>query len=133
MKKPRKLKKAKIIKEPNPAYNHCIGIYCGWIMRITGVKAKLDATQGKALKYIISYLKSIDEDPKKITEAWNAILFSYDRWDAFHKKQLKLTEINSNLLNIIHTIKNGKQSITAAKSIEQQRNEIINSPDWENP
>lgn len=112
-------------KEPNPTFTECMGIYCSWVKQITQVPAKIDATQGKALKYIIKYLKSIDDDPKKIAINFTAILSKYDKWDNFHKKQLKLTEINSNLVNIINFIKNGKPSIaTSGKSITEQRNEI---------
>lgn len=122
--------KIKTPKEPNPLFTESMKIYCDWIKKITGVPAKIDGAQGRALKYIIAYLKTIDDNHDKIIESWYLLLENYDKWDNFHKKQLKLTEINSNIVNIINFVKNGKKSVTTPKSIEEQGNDIINSPEW---
>lgn len=65
--------------------------------------------------------------------AWRWILSNFDRWDKFHQNQLKLEQINSNLINIITTIKNGtsktpkrpsaRDLAAEAFAISQQRNQ----------
>lgn len=65
--------------------------------------------------------------------AWRWILSNFDRWDKFHQNQLKLEQINSNLINIITTIKNGNSKTSKRPSardlaaeafaISQQRNQ----------
>ncbi len=99
-------------EEKIPAYSLCMKIYNDFILEKLGVKAKIDGTQGKALKNIIKYLKSnIKEKPtseQAICDAFEIIFQKYDRWGKFYQDQLKLNQIDSNLINIIKLIKNGK-------------------------
>jgi len=99
-------------EEKIPAYSPCMKIYNDFILEKLGVKAKIDALQGKALKNIIKYLKSnIKEKPtseQAICDAFEIIFQKYDRWGKFYQDQLKLNQIDSNLINIIKLIKNGK-------------------------
>jgi len=101
-------------EEKIPAYSLCMKIYNDFILEKLGVKAKIDGTQGKALKSIIKYLKSnIKEKPaskQAICDAFEIIFQKYDRWGKFYQGQLKLNQIDSNLINIIKLIKNGKST-----------------------
>ena len=109
-----------------PLFKNFMAFYFEWMEKEIGIKPQIDGGDGKALKSIIKYFRSISEDETAIIQVWETILINYKKWDNFHQKQLRLKQINSNLINIINSIKNGKQSITDGKSITQQREEIGN-------
>jgi len=100
-----------IVEEKTSTYSDMMEIYNNFVIDKTGAKAKINGLAGKSLKLIISYLKSNIKDKEgcdeKIIEAWNAVLSNYPKWDDFYKKQLSLNQIESNLVNIINSIKNG--------------------------
>ncbi len=86
------------------------------------------STAGRAgLNKIIGYLRSqvekkhqgagVEELANETINAWRWILNNYGAWDKFYQQQLKLEQINSNLLNIINSIKNGtgKKSTPSAE------------------
>lgn len=111
--------------------------YNQFCIKKIGLKAKVGAAEGKAMKSIISYLKSnvknktnLDDD---VVRAWEYILFNVDKWDNFHQSQLKIVQIDSNLPNILNAIRNGsrQQQATKAKSINDQYEAVINSDAWE--
>jgi len=91
-------------------YKDAMTVYHDFVKLRTGVPPNINAIEGKALKTIIVYLRGIDRNDEKIIEAWKAVLNNFDKWDAFLQRQLKLSQISSNLTNIIHSIKNGKQT-----------------------
>ncbi len=69
------------------------------------------------LSKIIAYLRTqverkhqgagVEEIANETVNAWRWVLDNFNKWDNFYKQQLKLEQINSNLLNIINSIKNG--------------------------
>ena len=90
-------------------YTECMDLYFDFVKRQTGVPPMMNQIEGKAMKEIIKYLNSIDQS--KITENFGHILSSYPKWEPFHQKQIKLAQIQTNLINIINTVKNnGKQT-----------------------
>ena len=91
------------------AFTGCIDAYNEFIIKQTGLPGKFDGAEGKAMKSIIIYLKQVSHDKtdEGIINSFKHILVLHDRWDPFHKNQLKLQQINSNLINIINAIKNG--------------------------
>lgn len=99
-------------KKPKPVvegYEGCVAVYDTWLKSRTGVGVKMDGIQGKAMKEIIKYLdaqKLNKEQP--VEEVWEFILNSWDRLTDYHKNKLKLSEINSDLINILNQIKNGR-------------------------
>jgi len=96
-------------------YKDAMTVYHDFVKLRTGVPPNINAIEGKALKTIIVYLRGIDRNDEKIIEAWKAVLNNFDKWDAFLQRQLKLSQISSNLTNIIHSIKNGKSNPTNAR------------------
>ena len=98
-------------------YTGCIEAYNNFMLKRTGLPGKFDGAEGKAMKTIIAYLEPISHDktPQGVINSFAHILSLVDQWDPFHKGQLKLIQINSNLINIINSIKNGntKQSANA--------------------
>lgn len=107
-----KVKKSKKNIADKSAYVLCVEIYDKFCKSKINAGAIIDGTQGKALKSIISYLeKNIKVQPaddKSITDAFKYIFDHFDKWDDFHKKQIKLSQISSNLLNILNSIKDAK-------------------------
>ena len=89
-----------------------IAIYDTFIKSKLGVGAKIDGQQGKAMKSIITYLKTNvkGETEKDILTAWQFIFEQWDLLDDFTQKQIKLSQINSNILNILNQIRNGKKA-----------------------
>ena len=72
--------------------------------------AKIDGIQGKALKSILSYLKQLcrqkgKESEEDVLNAFKFIFANWSRLDEFLQKQIKLSQINSNLPNIIQNLK----------------------------
>ena len=109
-----KSKKKEIIITDKSVFQKCSDIYNNFCLRITNCSGVFDGLQGKSLNSIIAYLlKNVKEQPptdESICNAFQVILDNYDSWDKFHKDQLKLNQINSNLINIINSIKNGKSN-----------------------
>lgn len=99
-----------------------IDIYNEFVKRLTGLPARLDARSGKSMKQINAYLLTAvkEKTEDKVIEAWELILNSYELWDSFHKKQIELHQINSNLINIINAIKNGRKNTTIDKQRDRE-------------
>lgn len=115
-------------------YSECMEIYNNFILDKTSLPAKVDGQQGKALKEIISYFKSIENVKNGERSVQDCISFVFKEWDRvepFIKDKLKLSEINSNLTNIINQIKNGKSNTAISKQQkianqhEEQRRRIF--------
>lgn len=112
--------------------------YSEWYERRNSIVPKIMAKDGAAMKQIRAYLlravkaKNPDLESDKVDAqalaAWNAILFKWDALDEFYKKQVQLTQINSNLSNIINQIRNGKSSKASNRSARfaQVNNDIAN-------
>jgi hypothetical protein len=86
----------------------------------TSMGAKIDAYQGKCMNSIIQYLSlqiknkkgELQEDVLKneVLNAWNFILNNWGRVKGYYAEQIKLSQINSNLPNILMQFKNNKTS-----------------------
>lgn len=113
-------------KKTEPLFKDFLEIYFRWMREERGVPPVMNGREGKALNSIIKYFRTQSEDEQEIIATWIALLGSYDRWDKFHRSNLKISGIETNLPNIINTIKNGKPGIAEAKSIAKQRAEIGN-------
>lgn len=96
-------------KTSDSSYKLCMDIYNNFVLELTGASANINSSEGKALKLIIAYL---DKNTNRGTshDNFRLILDKYYLWDKFHQKQIKLLQINSNLINIINSIKNGRQN-----------------------
>ena len=91
-------------------YTNFVAIYDKFCKDRIGVGCKMNGAEGKALKSIIEYLKLHikGESQSALVDSWRFILNKWDTLDDFHQKQMKLTQINSNLINILNQLKNGK-------------------------
>lgn len=124
-----KTKKTK--KPPTKLYSKMIEVYDAFIKSKTNMGAKLNAVEGKAMKSIIQYLKSqvqakgelMDENDieSKTLQSWEIILNNWDVLSGWKKENLKLTQIDSNLINIISEIKNNKSNLKTNKKDDKYR------------
>lgn len=90
-------------------YPKCMDLYNSFIQAKTGAGAKVTAATGKALKSIIAYLeKNITSGT--VPEVFALILENHNLWEPFLQKQLKMEQIDSNLINIMSSIRNGKSN-----------------------
>lgn len=100
--------KKKTIKPDASEYTKGMEIYDQFIRRQTGSPAKIDAVQGKALKEILAYfgkLESVQNKEATTSECLARVLENWDKLDQFTSERIKLTDINSGLINIIKKIK----------------------------
>jgi hypothetical protein len=96
----------KIVKEEYKAY---VKSYSDFFQDKVGLPIKMDGSEGKAMKSIISYMNTATKDKGgNGLLGWDLVLQNFDKWDNFHKTQLTIKQINSNLPNILNSIRNGK-------------------------
>lgn len=102
-------------KVPDKLYSEMVKIYFDWFKTISGgVKPNFGAVEGSAMKLIINYFKSLHKDAndgtdefEEVTKMFKIIFAKWNLIDPFLQDQTKVTQINSNLQNIIIQIKNG--------------------------
>jgi len=95
-------------KKTYPAFKKCTGVYFSFVKDKTGMKPVFDGAQGKALKGIIDWLEGNLKDEKSVENVVNGFKFILDRhnqWEKFYQDQIKLTQIYSNITNIIKNIR----------------------------
>lgn len=91
-----------------PAFKRCVGVYFTFVREKTGMNPVFDGAQGKALKKIIDWLEGNLKENKSIESVVNGfkfILDRHDQWEKFYQDQIKLTQIHSNITNIVKNIR----------------------------
>lgn len=83
-----------------------VDIYFKWYKDKVGPEPKFTAADGKAMKNICQYFEKITSRGQP-SDSWKFVLDNVDKWDPFYQGQKKVTQIESNLINIIDNIKNG--------------------------
>ena len=91
-------------------YKMSIDIYHKFCLSNFDAPAKIDAIQGKSMKTILKYLKTLckqkgDDSQESILNALKYIFKNWKNLEPFLQKQVKLSQINSNLVNIIKQLK----------------------------
>lgn len=115
------------VEKTTSLFKQCISLYNDFCLNSLNVPMLMDGVDGKAMKAIIIKLKSacIEKTDENIIEAWKIILDNYEKWDNFHKGQIKISQINSNLLNIINNIKNGSSKQNTKKDNDNRLDDAI--------
>lgn len=128
-------KKPLVEKEPS-VYMRSMAVYCAWFEQRFETAAKIDGQQGKALKDLIAYFrpqvikkfKEAPPDEKQIEDgvvsSFEVVFQSWDKLEVFYQQKTKLSEINSNIQNIIVQIKTPKQNG------KQQQQQTDTTPIW---
>lgn len=116
-------KKPKTNKQSSPAKAEAepsitskfLAVYNDFLQNRTGTQEQFSKAGRAGLKKIIAFLtvqvkaKNPNDTPEQIENntvlSWEWILSNFDHWDKFHQGQLKLNQIESNLLNIIQSSK----------------------------
>ena len=116
-------------------YPKMVRLYDEFCHKRINVGAKMDALQGKSLKSIIEFLATqVKKKKGTITEsemnegivsAWNYILSNWDFVKGYYAEQIKLSQINANLPNILMQLKTSKSNNRDAK-FNTIQNEIGN-------
>jgi hypothetical protein len=101
-------------------YPQMVDRYNDFCLNRIQMGAKMNAHQGKALKSIIEYLAlqvknkkgGISEDELKsdVLNAWEYILNNWSQVNGYYAEQIKLSQIDSNLPNILMQLRNNKKS-----------------------
>lgn len=102
-------------------------VYFDFYKKMNDVSPKFDGADGKALKSIIEYFKKLHKEEvangktgKESGEfITDALIYIFDNWGLqvdFIRNQTKMTQINSNLNNIINKIRNAKSKSTSGNS-----------------
>lgn len=118
-------------------YTACMEIYAKWFEERFSIGPKIDGQQGKALKDLISYITAqVKKKPEiildepidfRVKNNWQWILDNWDKLEEFYQKKTKLSEISSNIQNIIVQIKNPK------KNGKQNHQQQTGTPLWRQP
>tara|TARA_R110000744_G_scaffold106225_1_gene202436 strand:+ start:1855 stop:2631 length:777 start_codon:yes stop_codon:yes gene_type:complete len=109
-------------KDNNPYYTELLFVYDKFCKETFDAPAKINGMEGKALKQIISYLKGLckvkgDDSLEAVKNAFSYILSNWSSLEPFLQKQIKLSQINSNLANIINQLKNGTERKSNSSSL----------------
>lgn len=124
-------------KEKNKEYKTFVEKYFDWFKKMNdGVIPKMSAIEGKNLNQIIRYLKQIHASELKngrelpgesesVINMWCYILGNWGRLDAFYQKGTRLRDINSNIQNIITSLKNGKSARSKQGTTPDDINRIV--------
>jgi hypothetical protein len=99
-------------KKGNDVLKQALQLYNDFCIQNTGIGSKIDGLQTKSMKSILSYLHSQVKDQSNAdVEVVNALAYIFTNWsniDPFYQKQIKLNQINSNLPNILVTLRKSK-------------------------
>lgn len=105
----------------NIYYKDMVAIYDSFCLKEFDAPSKLNGMEGKAMKQIIDYLIKVSVakgvDASNCLNSFRYILNNWGSLDDFTRKQIKLSQINSNITNIINQLKNGKA--TSTKSLAE--------------
>lgn len=108
----------KTAKPKDTLYPAMMELYYEWYKaRNAGTPPKIDGQEGKGLKAIITYFKTVyntkdgekGEQELEVLGMFKYVLGHWEKIDPFHQKQTKLSQINSNITNIIDYLKNGRK------------------------
>lgn len=128
------VKTAKNKKEQAPKiFPKFMTAYYDWYKKNVGATPHITDVEGKNLKPIISYFIKITADKAKedglilneasnnemALRAWQYVLRNWDKLEPFYQHKMKISDINSNLSNIINNIRNGHP--------KSKQNGIVNS------
>jgi len=93
-------------------FNECMKVYYDWHINSSldglGFKPKIDKSDGRGLKEIITYLNSLNCD---VVSTFQYIFLNWDTLPNYIKSNTRLRQINSNIHNIIYHFKK-KNNVT---------------------
>jgi len=104
----------KLTDSNNKYYKQMLTIYNDFCLQQFDAPCKINGLEGKSLKQIIKYLiqvsKAKGHSDDGCIDSFRYILANWSKLDSFTQKQVKLSQINSNITNIINQLKNGTKA-----------------------
>ena len=105
-------------------YKELLFVYDKFCKETFDAPAKINGMEGNAMKQIIAYLKGLckekgDDSLEAVKNAFSYILANWNKLDPFYQKQIKLSQINSNLPNIINQLKNGTEKSNSSSLADE--------------
>ena len=105
-------------------YKDCISLYFDFYEKKEGIKPKMTGIEGKALKQMIVYLKTLGDGDAVAN--FNAILLNWNLLGSWYSDKYDIKFINSQLNQIIRILKNGKTARTS-EGYQKAYNELKGS------
>lgn len=90
-------------------FKQMVDIYFNWMKETLKVTPNFNAVEGKAMKMLIKYFRQVVESDDDVLSSFELILSRWAQLDSFYQKQIKVSQINSNIVNIINQLKNGTE------------------------
>ena len=104
------------MNEKTEAHKRCMKIYYDWFQDQRGFKPRIDAADGSGMKQLVAYLHKLSPTEDGVVNAFQYILDHWGELDAFHQKQIRIRQINGNLVNIIDFFRNEHRKNTTGVS-----------------
>lgn len=101
--------------------------YFAFYQKQTGIKPRINATEGKALKSILAHLKTIAVHDDDIFDTWVVILTNWHKLEPFYQAKMELKNINSNINLILRQIKNGQPNNATKRNATTYADDIRKS------
>lgn len=111
--------KKPILDKADPVFKDMMDVYCEFFNAQTGVQPKISVADGAALKKIIKYLKTQVKDKtdeSAVVEAWKYVFTNWGKLSSFQQARVKLVQIDSDLSNILFSLKNPPKTKTTNES-----------------
>lgn len=117
-------------------YQELVDLHWEWFKNRNGVVPKMDGIEGKATKQLVTYLESVARHKAgeevllpqdlqlQVCEMFEYILNKWNQLEPFMQRQVKLSQINSNITNIINYLKHGSKTQSAHQR-KQDRQSVI--------
>ena len=115
------------IKNSKSLYSEMMQVYFNFYQTHNDLKPRIGASEGSALKSIISHLKTICTDDAEVLMVWQTILNHWHKLDTFYARQMELRQINSNIGSILRQIKHGKAFNFNKKQAHDHANDLRQS------
>lgn len=93
-------------------------VYWDWFKERRGFEPRIDASDGKGMKEIVNYLLKLSHTEDGVVNSFQYILDHWGELTDFHQKQIRIRQINGNLVNIIDFFRNENRKNTTGVSQE---------------
>lgn len=125
----RRLCKEKMESSAPTLHQKFLEIYDEFHQKKLNCGAKIGAKEGAAAKSILQYIskESKVKTDDGILASWEYILNNWQRLEPFYRNRMQITDINSNLTNILNQLRNGNGKHPNTENIEQQIAEKISA------
>lgn len=100
-------------------YQEFVGVYDQFCREMLGAPGVIDSRQGLALKETVDYImkqERVGGDEMKALEGWKYMFKNWSQLTDFIKRQIKLTDIKSNIQEILFQLRNASKEAKQRKA-----------------